>query len=249
LRRGIVIAHAETVTSPAVHVRRVGSFAVLVGQVDRTPRGRKARAIIAYLAANAGQTVPRDRLIEMLWGGRGEAQARASLRQALREIRSTIDSGIVQSDRDHLWIESTRLQSPSVEQTQAETCEDFYADLNHITPQFDEWLMVERSDCAAQHWTSLKGEVERLLESQRGDEAMPLIERMERIDPHNEDWLRLGMLAEYQAAHPAGIQKLYREMVDRLDRELGVSPAAQTKALHDELLEMLTVPVRQRTEA
>ncbi|WP_156918089.1 hypothetical protein [Bradyrhizobium sp. Cp5.3] len=54
------------------------------------PRGRKAQAILAYLAMCGEPTVPRRRLARLLWSTRWEEQARASLRQSLMELRRSI---------------------------------------------------------------------------------------------------------------------------------------------------------------
>jgi len=48
---------------------------------------RKAQAILAYLALAPDYTVPRARLVHLLWSERGEEQARSSLRQALAALR------------------------------------------------------------------------------------------------------------------------------------------------------------------
>src|SRR5215813_12615777 len=48
---------------------------------------RKDRLLLAYLALNAGRPLARDRLAGLLWGDRGETQARDSLRQSLAAIR------------------------------------------------------------------------------------------------------------------------------------------------------------------
>ena len=48
---------------------------------------RKAQAILAYLSLAPDYTVPRARLVNLLWSERGEAQARSSLRQALAALK------------------------------------------------------------------------------------------------------------------------------------------------------------------
>src|SRR5689334_16710390 len=53
---------------------------------DLTPRGRKTRALLAHVLLTRGP-VRRERLAAMFWGDRGEEQAKASLRQALYELR------------------------------------------------------------------------------------------------------------------------------------------------------------------
>ena len=50
---------------------------------------KKSQALIAILALAGGTPVPRSRLTAVLWGDRGEEQARSSLRQALTALRKT----------------------------------------------------------------------------------------------------------------------------------------------------------------
>ena len=54
---------------------------------------RKAQALLAYLALHPGQAHARAKLAALLWGDRGEAQARDSLRQALSLVRKAL-SGV-----------------------------------------------------------------------------------------------------------------------------------------------------------
>src|SRR5688572_21287977 len=58
---------------------------------DVTPRGRKSRALLAYLLLDK-RSNDRERLAGLLWSERGEAQARASLRQCLLELRDFCDA-------------------------------------------------------------------------------------------------------------------------------------------------------------
>ena len=56
-------------------------------QVRLVSLQKKSRALLAYLALREGAEVSREVLIGLLWGERSEGQARASLRQALSELR------------------------------------------------------------------------------------------------------------------------------------------------------------------
>ncbi len=51
---------------------------------------RRARALLGYLALAPQQSVTRGRLRGLLWSDRGEAQARASLRQCLLAVRTSL---------------------------------------------------------------------------------------------------------------------------------------------------------------
>src|SRR5438270_9276761 len=51
---------------------------------------KKARALLAFLAARAGQPVTRERLADLLWPYQGSEQARHSLRNCLLELRKAL---------------------------------------------------------------------------------------------------------------------------------------------------------------
>lgn len=71
----------------AYRTRLLGAFALEDrAGADLTPAGRKDRALLAHLAFR-GRAVDRDRLAGLLWSERGEAQARASLRQCLVQLK------------------------------------------------------------------------------------------------------------------------------------------------------------------
>src|SRR5215475_1673191 len=51
---------------------------------------KKARALLAFLAAQLGQPVTRERLADLLWPYQGSEQARHSLRNCLLELRKAL---------------------------------------------------------------------------------------------------------------------------------------------------------------
>src|ERR1700758_604018 len=55
---------------------------------DILPRGKKARAMLAYLCLASGAKVPRIRLARMLWDQPRDDLALGSLRRALHEVCS-----------------------------------------------------------------------------------------------------------------------------------------------------------------
>src|ERR1700693_760088 len=52
--------------------------------------GKKNQALLAYLAVNRGKRHSREKLMGLLWGDRGETQARGSLRQALAALKEAL---------------------------------------------------------------------------------------------------------------------------------------------------------------
>ena len=227
--------------STAGHFALVGSGS---GK-DATPPTRKARAILAFLCSHPGQRFTREQIAALLWGDRGEAQARASLRQALLEIRQATAAGppVLQADRTDIWAEPASLEPDALDQTGwARSDELLFDDLNHISAEFDEWLALARAERSRRLGGALRAEVEKLLERGRGAAALALSERLQRLDPFDEDALRLALRAEYQGGRAAGIERRVREMDSRLQEELGVTISNESKALRDELVEALSSP-------
>src|SRR5215470_9221999 len=83
-----------------------GKFALTRGGEELVLPGLKLRTLLGFLACNSGKPQSRDRLVELLWGGRFEAQARQSLRHALSELRRRI-GGALEADRDLVQLAPT----------------------------------------------------------------------------------------------------------------------------------------------
>lgn len=130
-------------------------------QDDSSPRGRKARAIIAYLASQGGSLVSPERLTALLWSERGDQQARASLRQTLLKLKpyATDASRLLVIDHDHVHLNMPLLTSDvarmeafarhdnieALAQALSERGERLYGGLDGLDPALDEWLALERS--------------------------------------------------------------------------------------------------------
>ena len=129
-------------------------------EVDLRPRGRKPRALLAYLAMHPDMTIGRERLLGLLWGERGEEQARGSLRQAIQELKPLANGlGLLRVDRESLMLDGDRLVTDLDRLNQAlqrreldelirglpEPGDRIFADLEGLDSGFDDWLAIERS--------------------------------------------------------------------------------------------------------
>ena len=66
----------------SLRITLFGGFEARLGSGETVSlAGRKAQALLAYLALPPGETHSRDKLVALLWSDRGEQQARGSLRQ------------------------------------------------------------------------------------------------------------------------------------------------------------------------
>src|SRR5215212_9198432 len=76
---------------PGLRICVIGAFRVLdQNGEDLTPRGRKARALLAMIALTPTRRRSRPALQDKLWSNRGPEQGAASLRQTLTEIRKAL---------------------------------------------------------------------------------------------------------------------------------------------------------------
>ena len=99
--------------SPRLHIRLLGDFTVEQDGAPVTLPTRKTAALLAILAMPPGALITRERLADLLWSRSAEAQARGSLRQAVAQLRKSLedDSGtLIQAVGPGL-----RLASPGVE--------------------------------------------------------------------------------------------------------------------------------------
>jgi DNA-binding SARP family transcriptional activator len=142
------------------------SLTVLGGFELRCPDGReltlstrKDRLLLTYLAVNAGRSLGRDRLAGLLWGDRGETQARDSLRQSLAVIRQAfrlVALDPVHSERDSVSFDLSGIDVDAIAfdrlaadmRSRTEAMSRYRGALlegiDGLTPEFEAWLGPER---------------------------------------------------------------------------------------------------------
>ena len=100
-----------------LRIRLLGGFDLRVGQGPTAiPAGRKVRALLACLALSSGRAWPREKLMSLLWSDRGDEQARASLRQALAEVRRVIGQpSAVRTENDAVSLEASLIAVDALE--------------------------------------------------------------------------------------------------------------------------------------
>jgi PAS domain-containing protein len=185
--------------------------------------------------------MPKERMAELLWGDRGDTQARSSLRQALRELRLAINGSktFIFSDREHIWVASDCQIEDSV--NLAAEPKDAFEDLDNITPEFDDWLCAERDRRKTAQIATLQAEAEGLLAKGLAAESSVVLDQIQILDPCNEDALRLGMKASIHRGHPSAAVRRYEVVAAALKEELGVEPSSDSRTLRDSLLPPLNV--------
>ncbi|MBL9048752.1 MAG: hypothetical protein JNK19_01400 [Tabrizicola sp.] len=132
-------------------IRLVGVFEIKddAGR-DRTPRGAKARAILAMLCQTPDRRRARRWLEARLWSDRGAEQASGSLRQALMEIRKALGpyADWLQTDRDTVRLSGVTIDlehDPDAAAKALQSGREFLEGIDIIDQAFEEWLREERS--------------------------------------------------------------------------------------------------------
>jgi tetratricopeptide (TPR) repeat protein len=134
----------------------VGTFSLRDGDGrDLTPRGAKARAMLAMLCRTPDRRRSRRWIESRLWSNRGGEQASASLRQVLVEIRKALgpQAGLIRSDREFVAIIGIRTDLDD----DPEGClralaegREFLEGLDVGDQAFEDWLREERARLSPQ---------------------------------------------------------------------------------------------------
>jgi DNA-binding SARP family transcriptional activator len=132
-------------------IRLVGVFEVRDESGHNcTPRGAKARAILAMLCQTPDRRRARRWLEARLWSDRGAEQASGSLRQALMEIRKSLgaEADCLEADRDTVRLSgaTTDLEQNHAAAVQAlQSGREFLEGIDIIDQAFVDWLRDERA--------------------------------------------------------------------------------------------------------
>ena len=209
---------------------------------------RKDRLLLAFLALNAGRPLARDRLAGLLWGDRGETQARDSLRQSLAAIRQAfrlVSLDPIHAERESVIFDSAdiaidaaafeRLASEAHARAEAASlCRGALLEgIDGLTPEFEAWLEPERERLAsiAVHL------VEQIAETRASCEpATCLARQLLARDPLCEPVYRALMRLHVAGGDRAAALKLYATCRDTLRKELDAAPDLQTESLYRDVL-------------
>src|SRR5215469_2561865 len=211
---------------------------------------RKARALMAYLAAQNGSPVSRERLADLLWPYQGSDQARHSLRNCLLELRKALgeDAGpYLMADFASCRVQDTIVDldrferlSRSRQRAELQTAADLYrgeflADFHIDSEPFQEWLAAERDRTLALICDILQ----RLTAAQDAagecDAAIQSGRRLVVLDPLSEFGQRALMRAYARAGRRGEALRQYKSCAETLKRELGVAPDGETQALANDI--------------
>ncbi len=126
-----------------LHLTPCGGFSLAGADGAEIPlKSQKAKALLAYLALPPGKTRSREEIMALLWSDRGEAQARASLRQVLTGLRKDLGEEAMAALR--ITDEAVSLDPERVTVENGNAGDELLAGFHLHDPAFEEWLRDER---------------------------------------------------------------------------------------------------------
>ena len=240
---------------PHLSIALLGSFQVTLDGAPVTGfESAKVRALLAYLAAEAGGAHAREAVAELLWPERPPGAALGDLRHALANLRKVIGDGATQPP--YLLVTPTTLQFNRAGAATVDLL-DFMALLQQpnvtpadgeaalalrvgafmdgfalpASPQFEEWIVVmaERVDqLTARALARLADDC-----AARGDfrQAARWLREQLKLEPWNEDVHQQLILQLAMSGQPTAALRHYDLCRRLLEKELDVTPQPATAAL------------------
>ena len=227
--------------APAVRLHLFGSPTVESGGV-RTALPLERRTQLVVLLALRRQWVPRAEIAAMLWPEQEDRLAFANLRKTLFRLQALP------------WAAAIELQGAALRLEMATDVADFESALREqrtgeALAGYRGELLAGFDDNESEAWTRWVGfERDRLRTAWRAAalarladaaiepaEAVALSARLLEADPLDEAALRQHMSALARDGQAGAARAAYRQFVERLSTDLGLTPGAELRALHDAL--------------
>jgi DNA-binding SARP family transcriptional activator len=217
------------------------------GRFEKLPK--KALAVLAFLAAQEGHAIDRERIARLLWDRQSEA--RHSLRSCLLKLRQALGpSAALHLVTDHnmcrlqnvlVDLDCFKRLSHSRDQSEMQAAVDLYrgeflAGFDIGAEPFKEWMAVERNRTL----TVVCNLVLRLATDQsragNHDAAIRFGRHLLTLDPLFELGQRALIGAYARAGRRVEALRQYKSCAATLKRELGVAPDGETQALVEAIL-------------
>ncbi|MDF1779164.1 MAG: BTAD domain-containing putative transcriptional regulator [Rhizobiaceae bacterium] len=229
-----------------IEIGLIGRFRLAGAQGEKcAPRSQKASCILAYLALSKKPIARREVLTSLLWSESDEERGRASLRQALRELRTLSHDqpkAFILTSRNTVELDEGAYQTDLTKITQALENNDIdtfqtlmshpepelLAGMDAIDPLFDSWLRVERERVVS----GIARSALDLLESGglSFNQQCKLADIVLSIDPFAENAVQVQMEALEARGRTSDALSLFENYRKRLREEFEIDESAELRA-------------------
>ncbi len=221
----------------------------------------KQRALLAILLLHAGEIVPIDRLIDLLWGESAPRTAAHSIQIYVSDLRKALESlgggrqvlatraPGYQLDTDPETIDARRFERLVEEGTRQLREGDPDGGAEALRTALRLWRGPALSDFAYEefaqpyirrfhdlHLDAIEQVAAAELEAGRAAEVVPMLDAAIREDPLRERSRELLMLALYRSGRHAEALRTYQQLRTTLVDELGLDPSPPLQRLQERIL-------------
>ncbi len=242
---------AEQEGARPVTIRVLDGFAAESAAGELIPiKNRKACGLLAYLALSPRKSETRERLAGLFWSDKSEEQARASLRQCLKQLRGFLGdrSGpAFRTERQEISLgpenfavdlqevaNGLRRGTIGDELVYGRVVPDrILYGLESLDQSFAAWLHIVR-----EHWhNELLGLLEAHLRDLTADEAtrQRAAQALTVLDRTHEEAQRHLIRGFAEKGNTSAALKQYKELWDILDEDYDMEPAEETQQLIAEI--------------
>ena len=216
----------------ALEIRLMGPFDARLDGEALPLRSRRARALLGLLALSPSRCVTRDGAAEMLWPDRGEAQARASLRQELSVLKKALEPlgvDVFEADADRIELVD---DAPVTFDVWAEDLAHgalrgaLLEDVDLRSDIFEDWRRHQNAAILARQAARTEAALADAEARQDWEDAVRLADRLLQHDPLNEAAVAGKMRVALARGRRPEALALYRDHEARLARDLDASPGA-----------------------
>jgi DNA-binding SARP family transcriptional activator/TolB-like protein len=244
------LAATEAATVPAgaarLAVSLVGRPSIMFGSHAVELRTQKAAAVLSYLALTEAKQESRERLVGLLWSRSDEEKARASLRQVVRELRTTFeDTGYggflagrlaihLDPEKVEVDIESiiSLAENGSVHRSLLNTPdfgERILEGMDDLDPSFRIWVLAKRQTISDRLMRSLNAGL--VAKDVPAGVKTEIATAIVNLDPTHEEACCHLMREHAEQGDVAGALRIYKALWDLLDRDYGMEPSPVTEEL------------------
>jgi len=195
--------------------------------------GAKVLALLTYLVLEEG-VHSREELAGLLWGESPEPEARASLRQALKQLRDGLGE-VVRGDRNVVEVvqpilcEVRDFRKLILQEPQRALTTDIPRFLVGFSvrhaPQFDEWVSATRRELLQQYENALGTLAREAMGQWHWRETVELAERWLKCNPLSDEAARMAVEARYLSGDRGAAIARFSEYRAVLAREAGCEPS------------------------
>ncbi|HET9909359.1 MAG TPA: BTAD domain-containing putative transcriptional regulator [Anaerolineales bacterium] len=195
---------------------------------------RKAEALLSHLILHP-QTHSREKLAALLWGDFSDAQARASLRNALAILRKALGENLFLTEHDliqinpdyPLWVDIREFER----QTDPEAAIALYrGDL--LSDFYDDWILAFRDHYRELYLSALLNLTQAYRAQSEYERAIEIAKKILEKDPANERAHQQLMFCYMASGDRQAALEQYGKAERVLQEEFAIEPAPETNALN-----------------